>query len=190
MAENRVTQENNTAGGHIAARDVIDVTVLPPTVPETVLGRLFKRMKEEAKEDQTLCEYIGELEVFTRTVADEEIVGLDSKLTAAGRTDQIDMALAMKEMVFSQLRQNVFSPTFQQIYATLLGKVFEEFETWVKPAILAGATRQDIDELVNGKVVRPIMSEVDQCGDYHGVATQTIRGMIYFLTGNCHIRWN
>jgi hypothetical protein len=88
-----VNQENNTAGGHIAARDVIDVTVLPPSVPETILGRLFRRMKEEAKEDQTLCDYIGELEVFTRIVANEEVVGLDSKLTAAGRTDQIDMAL-------------------------------------------------------------------------------------------------
>jgi hypothetical protein len=190
MPGHSVNQDNNSAGGHIAGRDVVDVTMLPPPVQETVLGRLFNRMKVEAKDDQTLCDYISELEVFTRTVANEQVVGLDSKLTAAGRADQIDMALAMKEMVFSQLRQNVFSPTFQQIYATLLGKVFEEFETWVKPAILAGAARQDVDALVNGKVIRPIMSEVEQCGDYHGVATQTIRGMVYFLTGNCHIRWN
>lgn len=169
---------------------MVDITIVPPHTPESVLSRLFKRMKEEAKEDQTLCDYISELEVFTRTAVNEQIVGLDGKLKAAGRSDQIEMALAMKEMIFSELRKNVFSPTFQQIYATLLGKVFEEFETWVKPAILAGAARAEIDALVNGKVIRPIMSEVEQCGDYHGVAPQTIRGMIYFLTGNCHIRWN
>ena len=190
MSEDQVNQEGNVAGKNIAGRDAIDVTILPPPTPETILGKLFRRLKDELKEDQTLCEYIGELEVFTRVVSNEQVIGLDSKLTAAGRADQIDMALAMKEMVFSQLRQNVFSPTFQQIYATLLGKVFEEFETWVKPAILAGAERQAVDELVNVKVIRPIMCEVEQCGDYHGVATQTIRGMIYFLTGNCHIRWH
>lgn len=177
----------STAGGHIAGRDV---NVYVPSAPESALSRLFTRMKDEAKEDQTLCDYIRELEVFTRTVENEEVVGLDSKLKAAGRDDQIDMALAMKEMVFSQLKLNVFSPTFQQIYATLMGKVFEEFETWVKPAILKGQDRQAIDELVNTKVIRPIVAEVELCCDYQGVAPQTVRGMVYFLTGNCHIRWH
>jgi hypothetical protein len=187
VADELVRQENNTAGGHIAGRDVI---IHESAASETPLGRLFRRMKEEAKEDQTLCDYIRELEVFTRVVENELVIGLDSKLKAAGRDDQIEMALAMKEMVFSQLRLNVFSPTFQQIYATLMGKIFEEFETWVKPAILAGQSRQTVDELVNKKVIKPVMAEVELCGDYNGVATQTIRGMLYFLTGNCHIRWH
>lgn len=189
MTNAPVHQDGNTAGGHIAGRDV-NVTISSPPVPQTALGRLFTRMKQEAAEDQTLCDYIKELEVFTRTVENEEVVGLESKLQAAGRKDQIDMATAMKELVFSQLRLNVFSPTFQQIYATLMGKIFEEFETWVKPAILKGQDRQAIDELVNTKVVRPIVAEVEPCGDYQGVAPQTIRGMVYFLTGNCHIRWH
>lgn len=185
MSERTVRQESNTAGGHLAGRDV---NIHAPRAPETILGRLFRRMKEEAQDDQTLCDYILELEVFTRVVDNEEVIGLDSKLKAAGREDQVDMALAMKEMVFSQLRLNIFSATSQQIYATLMGKIFEEFETWVKPAIQNGADRQTVDELVSVKVIHPIMSEVELCGDYHGVAPQTIRGMIYFLTGNCHIR--
>lgn len=187
MTKEVTRQEHNTAGGHIAGRDV---NVYAPNSPETALSRLFARMKGEAKEDQTLCDYIRELEVFTRVVRHEDVVGLDGKLQAAGREDQIDMALAMKEMVFSALRLNVFSPTFQQIYATLMGKIFEEFETWVKPAILSGKDRQAIDELLNVKVIKPIMAEVELCGDYHGVAPQTIRGMVYFLTGNCHIKWH
>jgi hypothetical protein len=187
VAKEIVRQEHNTAGGHIAGRDV---NVYASPAAETVLGRLFKRMKDEAKEDQTLCDYIRELEVFTRIVENEEVVGLDSKLKAAGRADQVEMALAMKELVFSSLRLNVFSPTFQQIYATLMGKVFEEFETWVKPAIIIGADRKAVDELVNIKVIKPIISEVELCGDYHGIVTQTIRGMLYFLTGNSHIRWH
>ena len=171
----------------MAARDV---NIYAPSQPVSPLSRLFARLKLEAAEDKVLCDYIKELEVFTRTVENEEVVGLDSKLKAAGRDDQIDMATAMKELIFSELKLNVFSPTFQQIYAVLMGKIFEEFETWVKPAILAGQDRQVIDALVNTKVIRPIMAEVEDCGDYNGAAAQTIRGMVYFLTGNCHIKWH
>jgi hypothetical protein len=187
LSDNSARQEGNQAGGNIAGRD--SITIEAPARPENALARLFRRLKEEATDDQSLTAYIKELEIFTRHVEKEEIIGLEGKLQAAGRDDQLDMAMAMKEMIFSQLRDNIFSPTFQQIYATLLGKVFEEFETWVKPAIMAGKSRQEIDEIVNLKIIHPIMGEIESCGDYGGVTPQTIRGMIYFLTGNCHIRW-
>lgn len=182
-----IRQEGNQAGGNIAGRD--NIIIEAPSRPENALARLFKRLKEEVADDQSLTEYIRELQIFTRHVEEEKIIGLEGKLKVAGRDDQLDMAMAMKEMVFSQLRDNIFSPTFQQIYATLLGKVFEEFETWVKPAIMAGKSRQEIDEIVNLKIIHPIMGEIESFGDYGGVTTQTLRGMIYFLTGNCHIRW-
>lgn len=180
-------QENNTAAGHIAGRDI---NIYAPCAQVSALSRLFTHLKSELKEDQNLCAYISELEVFTRTVKDENVVGLNNKLHEANRDDQIDMALHMKEIIFSKLRANIFSPTFQLIYATLMGKVFEEFETWVKPAILRKEERDVIDQLLNTKVIRPIVDEVEACGDYQGVAPQTIRGMVYFLTGNCHIRWH
>lgn len=182
-----IRQEGNQAGGNIAGRD--NIIVEAPARPENALARLFRRLKEEVAGDQPLTEYIRELEIFTRHVEKEKIIGLEGKLKAAAREDQLDMAMAMKEMVFSQLRDNFFSPTFQQIYATFLGKVFEEFETWVKPTIMAGKSRQEIDEIVNLKIIHPIMGEIESCGDYGGVTPQTIRGMVYFLTGNCHIRW-
>lgn len=182
-----VRQEGNQAGGNIAGRD--NIIVEAPARPENALARLFRRLKEEAADDRTLTKYIRELAIFTRHVEKEKIIGLEEKLKDAGRDDQIDMAMAMKEIVFSQLRDNIFSLTFQQIYATLLGKVFEEFETWVKPVITAGKPRQEIDEIVNMRIIHPIMDEIESCGDYGGVTPQTLRGMIYFLTGNCHIRW-
>jgi hypothetical protein len=96
----------------------------------------------------------------------------------------------MKEMVYAELRKNMFSRTFQTIYATLMGKIYEEFQTWVQPAILRGASREQIDQLVNVHVVRPVVSELETCSEYDGVATSTVRGMIYFLTGNCHLVWH
>jgi ABC-type transport system involved in Fe-S cluster assembly fused permease/ATPase subunit len=139
-----VVQKDNAAGGHIAGGHVTegdfiqiegDVIVQAPAIRETALGRLYRKLRNEAEDDKVLLDYIEQLKIFTRLVEDENVVGLDGKFEASGRKDQIDMAKAMKEMIYRQLRQNMFSHTFQTIYATLMGKIYEEFQTWVRPAI-------------------------------------------------------
>lgn len=190
-----VVQSGNSAGGHIAGGSVStvsvgDVIVQAPARPESSLNRLYRKLRDEAAQDDELTEYIAQLQIFTRAVEDEAIVGLDGKFTAAHRLDQLDMAKAMKEMVYAELRKNMFSRTFQTIYATLMGKIYEEFQTWVQPAIAKGASREQIDQLVNVHVVKPVVSELETCSEYDGAATSTVRGMIYFLTGNCHLVWH
>lgn len=192
---NGIVQSGNHAGGHIAGGNVSTVTVgdviiRAPERPESSLNRLYRKLREEAEQDQELTDYIAQLQIFTRFVEDETVVGLDGKFDAANRQDQLDMAKAMKEMVYAELRKNMFSRTFQTIYATLMGKIYEEFQTWVQPAILKGASREQIDQLVNVHVVKPVVSELETCSEYDGVATSTVRGMIYFLTGNCHLVWH
>lgn len=190
-----VVQSGNSAGGHIAGGNVSSlavekVIVQAPTRPESSLNRLYRKLRDEAADDQELTDYIAQLQIFTRFVEDETVVGLDGKFTAANRQDQLDMAKAMKEMVYAELRKNMFSRTFQTIYATLMGKIYEEFQTWVRPAIAKGASREHIDQLVNVHVVKPVVNELETCSEYDGAATSTVRGMIYFLTGNCHLVWH
>lgn len=190
-----VIQHGNSAGGHIAGGSVStvsmgDVILQAPARPESSLNRLYRKLRDEAAQDEELTEYIAQLQIFTRSVQDETVIGLDGKLTAAGRQDQLDMAKAMKEMVYAELRKNMFSRTFQTIYATLMGKIYEEYQTWVQPAIVKGASREQIDQLVHVHVVKPVVSELETCSEYDGVATSTVRGMIYFLTGNCHLVWH
>jgi hypothetical protein len=193
---NGVVQTGNSASGHIAAGDVSVVNVTgtyiapQPIDRDTALGRLYRKLRNEVAGDKELSDYIDQLKIFTRSVEHEEVIGLDGKFTAAGRDDQLDMAKAMKEMIYGQLRQNMFSRTFQTIYATLMGKIHEEFQTWVRPAIARGETRQEVDRLVNLHVVRPVVAELEMCADYDGAATSDVRGMIYFLTGNCHLMWH
>ena len=190
-----MVQSDNSAGGHLAGGDISTVTVAgdylvqPPLQRDSALSRLYKRLRSEIADDQELSEYIDQLQIFTRSVEDEVVVGLDGKFSAAGRQDELAMAKAMKEMTYGQLRRNMFSRTFQTIYATLMGKIYEEFQTWVRPAIARGADREEIDRLVNLHVVKPIAAELEMCPDYDGAPTTDVRGMIYFLTGNCHLRW-
>jgi hypothetical protein len=125
-----VNQSNNTVKGHMAARDVIVTNVEAAPQIESSLSRLYRKLKTEAGEDPKLVKYINQLEIFTRIVDDKEVIGLDGKLTNARRLDQLNMAMAMKEQTYDQLRAMMFSKTFQTIYATLMAKIFEEFQTY------------------------------------------------------------
>jgi hypothetical protein len=195
-AANQTAVENSTAGGHIANRDVnadtynIRTAVFSPPQSETRLARLFRKLKSEASGDAFLTEYISELQIFTRVVENESVVGVEQKLLAADRFDQVDMAVAMKEMIYGELRKKMFSKTFQTIYATLMGKIYEDFDTIIRPLIAGGADRATIDAAVNAHIVKPLVAELEQCPEYEDAPTQTVRGMIWFLTGNCHLRWN
>ena len=188
----KIVQDGNTVEGDLAGHTLNKQTInIHPPVPtvESRLNRLYRRMAEEAK-DPALSEYIGQLKVFTRVVENEVVVGVDAKLELAGRSDEIEMATAMKEMIFAELRQNIFSKSFQIIYATLLGKLFELFNQHVRPLIQSGATKDAIDAVLTEKVIRPVVAELEQCPDCTDAPEVTVRGMIYFLTGNCHLKWH
>jgi hypothetical protein len=190
-----LVQTGNRVGGSLAGRDVYDVKGdyhhhEAATPSESRLGALYRRLKVEAKGDAQLSDYIDQLAIYTRIVEDETIIGLDGKLNAASRSDQLEMAMAMKERVYAHIRRNLFSRTFQTIYAILMAKIWEEFTSYVRPAIARGAPRDEVDALINTRVIKPIAAELEDCAEYDGVASMEVRGMLYFLTGNCHLLWH
>ena len=194
MSEGGVSQSGNTADGPIVGGDYAEGDLNKhyhaPAVRESALSRLFRRLATEVCDDPGLSRYISALEIYTRNVEDETVIGLQQKFERSDRLDQLEIAMRYKEAMYAELRRNMFSKTFQTIYATLMAKVFEEFETWVRPEILAGQPRAVIDQLVNSRIVKPIVRELDECEDFDGVAIATVRGMVYFLTGNCHLVWH
>lgn len=184
----RTRQTNNTAGGDIAGRDVIK-TVYNTPMP-TALGQLIKKYKDESEEDHVLKEYIDDLILFAKPVPKDPLIGLENKLNAAGRDSEIYEALILKEIIYERLKANIGSPSFQQIYAYLLGDTKERFTTYVKPLINSGASNCEIDKAIFENVINPIRNDLEKCGEIHGFTLQSLKGLMYFLAGNCHIRWD
>ena len=83
------------AGGSVSTVSMGDVIVQAPARPEFSLNRLYRKLRDEAAQDQELTEYIAQLQIFTRSVEDEAVIGLDGKFAAADRQDQLDMAKAI-----------------------------------------------------------------------------------------------
>lgn len=182
----RTTQTGNRVGGHQAGRDV---NVYGASVP-TSLGRLIKQYKEESESDQTLNEFIQDLELFAQPIPGEPKQTLQEKLETAGRTREVNEALQLKELIYERLIQNVGSPTFQQIYAYLLALTKTYFKAYVKNLVNEGASSHEIDKAIVEKVIDPIRNELESCGESHDWNAATLHGLIYFLAGNCHVRWH
>lgn len=183
---NDTTQSSNIVGGHVAGRDV---NVYHSNTP-TSLGRLIKKFREEAENHQNLSNFIGELKIFTRTVPNEQVQGLEAKLRAGNREDRMFDALELKEFVYERLKENIASPTFQHVYAYLMSIIKDRFLTYVRPAIEDGRPRHDIDRIIFEDVINPTLRELETCGEPHEFTSQQLNGMLYFLAGNCHIRWH
>lgn len=161
-----------------------------PSAPPNSFRKLFAKLENEAAENKVLTSYIRQLEVYTRRVENEEVIGLEEKLRMAGRDHQLTIAVALKENVYADIKANIFSPTYQLIVATLMSKVHERFDTQVRPLIKAGVGIAHIDKVVSEQITVPISNELDECPQFDDVALDYVRGMVFFLTGNCHIRWD
>lgn len=163
---------------------------LPSANSRSVFRKLFDKLENEAATDKTLTTYIRQLEIYTRRVEDEKVIGLEQKLKMAGRERQVSMAVSLKESVYADIKTNVFSWTYQLIVATLMSKIHERFETEIRPLIEAGVDKAHIDKVFSEQITIPISQELDDCPQFKEVAVDYVRGMTFFLTGNCHIRWD
>lgn len=186
----------------MAARDVVaisgDVNIYcAAPAPQSVgnktanaFRKLFDKLENEAASDRILTAYIQQLEVYTRQVENEEVVGLEAKLRAAGRDRQVMIAAALKENMYGEIKANMFSKSYQMIVATLIAKVHDRFDADIRPLIEADMSASVIDQAVSNFITTPISNELDDCPQFENGAIDYVRGMLYFLTGNCHIRWD
>ena len=66
------------------------------------------------------------------------------------------------------------------------------FYTYVYPLILENQSKKYILEILNEKVIQPILEILNKEGaedNYLDYNANDIFGMVYFLTGKCHLNW-
>lgn len=177
------TQKNIHAGGHVAARDVNI-----HAAPQTPMGHLLDRLRKEVASNSKFKEIIQQLQHFLDNNPTAKILGVEEKLKRAGRLDEISEALLGKERFAKKIQEHLFSPVAQEIFACILGKLEVTFKTKVKPMILEGKSRREIDSVLLDDVINPCFDGLE--GNDLKVFMPDLRDMLYFLTGNCHIDWH
>lgn len=174
-----------TGGGDFAGRDLTKIQV---TFSVGNIKELYKRFEEERKNNVQFNEVIEELDVYQRQKSNEKVIGLEAKLKVGNKTEElIEMAMELKESYSKKLEKNKFFESAQRINVYLLGYARTQFVTYVYPAIKKGSNDEEVNALMEYFVIQPMLKMLE--GDTYGFTPQDIHGILYFLTGNCFIKW-
>jgi hypothetical protein len=191
--KNHISQSNNTVeNGDIAGRDVNKPTTINigrvSFGGKSQLEILYEKLEQERHNSDVFNEIIDELLHFKKYAVDTEVIGLEKKLENGNRLRYLSFAEKSKEKFTKKLVKNEHSETAQHIYAFLLAKVYSRFENYIYPRLNEGLPIEYINQLLDEFIVKPIE---DLLGDnLLRIYEDEINGMIYFLMGNCHIKWN
>lgn len=150
------------------------------------LDRLYQKLSEEeiVANDKDFCD---KLKHYLATDTNPDIRDLAAKLADSDRSDLIYFATDLKEKAFKAILKCQSSKTAQEIYALILDKIHTDFTLKVTPFIQRNDDRVIVDEKIS--LVLENISEI--LGDNLLELTEKdLLGLLYFLGGNCHIRWD
>jgi len=188
---NHVNQEDNSVEGDLVGRDKFEKNYHIGSTAfsgSSQLEKLYSRFEEEKRTNATIDNIIDELQHYKNQLSDSSVLGLNVKLENGNRAHYLEFAMTVKEKFTKKLLKNEHSESAQEIYAFLLAKVYSSFQTNIKPRMTENHPEEYITRLIHEHIIKPLE---DILGDnLLKIYEDDIHGMIYFLTGNCHLNWN
>ena len=149
---------------------------------------LYLKLRSEESESSYTSKIAHKLNHYCTVSSDGDVRGLEDKLSSSNRVDMLKMASRLKEDASKIIMKLQTSPIAQDIITYVLSQIYSNFVLEVTPAIESGASRQVVDTLINDKVISPAMQML---GDNDlNILNEDILGLLFFLGGNCHIRWD
>lgn len=154
------------------------------------LSATFERLEQEIL-NNTRKEVIDELLMYTTKL--DGTKGLKEKLQDGGFQKMfIQKAIIQKEMYAKRATKYECYPAAQEIILSLFARIKNEFDVRIYPMIITGADVPSIMQEVHKQIVSPILQMIEM----NGANDQSlyfnmdhIYGMIYYLTGMCHLNW-
>lgn len=154
------------------------------------LSARFEKLKQEVASNDR---YEGVMEALKYYLTKLDGVEVEKKLSDGGLTErEIIRALRRKEKYAKQLELNRFYESAQVIDSEIFAKLIIDFETHIEPLINNGVSKDEIFKAVLEFVITPTLKLLNQEGEHDthlNYSTEDIYGMIYYLTGKCHINW-
>lgn len=163
-----------------------DKYVLPKEVQ--ALEKAIESIKTNIDEDPDFEGIVEELAEYTTNRPDREVVGVEEKLKLGGREDSIENAVYWKNKFARKLAKSQLSNVDQHIFAHILAVIETRFNQYIRPLILEGSNKTEIDAAINEYIYESVYHAMTS---YDATVTiQQVAGMLYFLTGKCHLSWS
>jgi len=167
--------------------DVIAGNKILNIPPKTSLETAIQAIREKMDETEELTEFIKELTELT-SMRKRKIVGLENKLKKGSRHDLIDDAIYFKNQFEQKLARNQMFESEQKVLVQALAYICTSFNRKVLPMIREERSISDIDSAINSEIVEETHKAIVQYNEVY--TSQMVEGMLYYLTGKCHILWS
>ena len=157
---------------------------------QTRFSKRFEKLNKEVASDER---YEGIMESLKYYLTKLDGIDMPTKLEDGGfKKNEIIEATRKKERYAKKLELNRFFESAQWIDSQLFGKIKMDFEAFVLPLINKGVSKEEIFKVVVIKVVQPVLDLINvegECDEVLNYNADDIFGMVYYLTGQCHLNW-
>lgn len=183
-----INQKGNSVEGDLVGGDKTTSTTINFINSASIeeLTFLYTKMKNGTGEssDGIFCE---QLEHYMSPTTDGDMRGLRAKLIESGRSDDLEHATREKERAAKAVMRYQTSRTAQRVYTIILDELHTNYKLIVTPAIQEGATRREADLCILEAIQRTknVLGE-----NLFEFTVKDMLALLYFLGGNCHIRWD
>lgn len=168
--------------GPYAGRDIITQNVLPKP---TQMDLLIDVYKGEVKNGVGVQSLIDELMHYNSKKY--EIRNLETKLAEVNLEGLIKEAEELKQLISMLILKNQNYVSAQKIITLLLDEVASIFNGKIKPHITCDITKSAAEKLIALHLETEIRKSLGE--NVLEIYNRQIKGMLYFLTGNCHLEW-
>lgn len=152
------------------------------------LEQAIEQIKKYLSGDKSAVDIIDDLADYITEYPNREIIGLEKKLIKGDRLDLKERAIFLKNKFERRVAKNQMSLIEQHVYVQILSAISSIWHSKVKPLIDTEVSRVEIDSTIQVDLVEPIHKAVVR---YDTLITyETVSGMLYFLTGKCHLEWS
>lgn len=184
--------DNTTIGiGEGITQNIDNSTTLFQTIEAqtniNALKELINRTNELFEEDEEYRDFIHELNSLLEQRSGREIIGTEQKLLNGDRQDLIEDSWFYESKFARKLAKGELSRTSQAIFLHCLSTINEEFLTSIRPLIEQDADKLIVNQVIEKNIIDNLYGQVSSADS--SITKQVIRGMLYFLTGKCHIKW-
>jgi cell division protein FtsB len=184
-------QVDRTASFNPNAKEVHVNQYLQQQSPDYRLISCFRELQEEVRNDDRLQKKLDDIKRYRTRLP--HTIGLKAKLQDGGFSkDAIDKACRQKQYYAKKSTKYQYYEGAQKIDSYLFAIVSSRFDTYVMPLIVKQSPLDVIKKVVYEQVIMPVVDKLAFNGEKDTELRYNIDdifGMLYYLTGNCHINW-
>ncbi|CAM4339388.1 hypothetical protein EWU23_10555 [Cytophagaceae bacterium 50C-KIRBA] len=189
MSNNNIEVNDSSVGGRFTGRDDNSFNISNTYERSFYLHDLYEKFQKEMEADKELKVICEDLDYLNSQVENEEMIGLENKLIAGAKPPMIiRYAKYTKEKFHKKLMlTSQYSVVAQDINVYILSKIHRGFMMEIYTLICNNEDESKIQAAIAERIINPVKAELGL--NLFKYDEDDIMGMIFFLTGNCHIKW-